>query len=137
MSTPSRTGGGCRSNHYRGQALPPVARRLLLSAPWQAFASVREAGATLAIGRVAAAGDWAGLTAVEVHPAHRRRGLASAMTAALAAIAHERGIANLYLQVEDGNAAARTLYSRAGFADHHGYHYRVRPLLRSPGGPGG
>ena len=113
--------------HYRGQELPPIARRLLMSAPWQAFASVREAGETIAIGRVAAAGDWAGLTAVEVQPHHRRRGLAAAVTTALAAQAAARGVKGLYLQVEDDNAAARALYHRTGFSDHHAYHYRVAP----------
>jgi N-acetylglutamate synthase len=71
--------------HYRGQpGLPPVARQVLRSAPWQAFGSIREDGLTLAIGRVAVARGWAGLTAIEVDPAHRRRGLARALTAALA-----------------------------------------------------
>jgi N-acetylglutamate synthase len=114
---------------FRGRRPPPVSRRLLMSAPWQAFASVREAGDTLAIGRVAVAGDWAGLTAVEVRPRHRRRGLATAVTAALAAAAAARGARGLYLQVEDDNGAARALYRRAGFADHHGYHYRVAPAV--------
>jgi N-acetylglutamate synthase len=113
--------------HYLGQETPPVARKLLTSAPWQAFAAVREGAELLAIGRVAGAGEWAGLTAIEVHPGHRRRGLASAVTAALAGVAAERGAHGLYLQVENGNAAARALYRRAGFADHHGYHYRVAP----------
>jgi len=112
---------------FRGQRPPPVSRRLLMSAPWQAFGSVREADGALAIGRVAVAGDWAGLTAVEVHPRHRRRGLGGAITAALAAVAAARGASGLYLQVEDDNDAARALYHRAGFADHHGYHYRVAP----------
>jgi N-acetylglutamate synthase len=112
---------------FRGQALPPIARRLLLSAPWQRFASVREAGHTIAVGRLAVAGGWAGLTAVEVDPAHRRRGLGRAITGALAAAAADRGADNLYLQVLDDNSAARTLYRQAGFTDHHGYHYRVAP----------
>ena len=112
---------------YRGQPPPPIARRLLMSAPWQAFASVREAGRTLAIGRVAVAASWAGLTAIEVDPAHRRRGLATAITAALAAAAAAHGVAGIYLQVADDNEPARALYRRAGFADHHGYHYRVAP----------
>jgi ribosomal protein S18 acetylase RimI-like enzyme len=112
---------------YRGQPPPPVSRRLLVSAPWQAFASVRESGEVLAIGRLAAAGEWAGFTAFEVDPARRRRGLASAIIAALAGLARDRGISGLYLQVENDNAAARSLYRQAGFADHHGYHYRVAP----------
>jgi ribosomal protein S18 acetylase RimI-like enzyme len=114
--------------HYRGQQLPPVAIRLLTSAPWQAFASIRADDETIAIGRVAASGDWAGLTAVEVDPRHRRGGLGSAVTAALAAHAADRGFRNVYLQVTDGNAGARSLYRRLGFADHHGYHYRVAPV---------
>jgi GNAT superfamily N-acetyltransferase len=114
---------------FRGRRPPPVSRRLLMSAPWQAFGSVRVADATVAIGRVAVAGNWAGLTAVEVHPRHRRRGLGGAVTAALAAAAVARGAGGLYLQVEDDNGAARALYRRAGFADHHGYHYRVAPAV--------
>ncbi len=114
--------------HYRGQqGLPPVARKVLTSAPWQAFASIRAGGQTIAIGRVAAAEGWAGLTAIEVDPVHRRCGLATVVTAALAARAAAQGAAHLYLQVEDGNQAARTLYGRIGFAAHHGYHYRVAP----------
>ena len=114
--------------HYRGQQqLPPVAIKLLTSAPWQAFGSVRSGGETIAIGRVAHAGDWAGLTAIEVDPRFRRKGLGAAVTTALAAAAARRGVRGLYLQVTDGNAGARTLYRRLGFADHHGYHYRVAP----------
>jgi N-acetylglutamate synthase len=112
---------------YRGAALPPIARRLLLSAPWQAFGSVRADGQTIAIGRVAAAGGWAGLTAIEVDPGHRRRGLGRAVTAALAAAAADRGLTGLYLQVEAENTVARSLYHRLGFTDHHRYHYRVAP----------
>ena len=114
--------------HYRGQAgLPPVARHILTSAPWQAFASIRAAGRTIAIGRVAVAAGWAGLTAIEVAPEHRCRGLATVITAALAARAITHGARHLYLQVEDGNEAARALYRRLGFTAHHGYHYRVAP----------
>lgn len=113
--------------HYRGHDLPPAARTLLVSAPWQAFASIREDGQAIAVGRVAAGADWASLTAIETRPGHRRRGLATAVTAALAAAAAERGLADLLLQVEDENTAARRLYSGLGFTDHHRYHYRVAP----------
>lgn len=113
--------------HYRGQQLPPIALRVLTSAPWQAFGSVRADGQTIAIGRVALAGGWAGLTAIEVDPRHRRQGLATAITRALVLSAAGRGATGVYLQVEDDNAAARALYHRAGFTDHHGYHYRIAP----------
>ena len=84
-------------------------------------------GEAPAIGRVAADAGWAGITAIETDPAHRRRGLARAVTAALATRAAARGATGLYLQVEDGNAAARTLYEGMGFTGHHRYHYRVAP----------
>jgi N-acetylglutamate synthase len=114
-------------HRFRGGKPPPVSRRLLMSAPWQAFGSVREDGRTIAIGRVAQARGWAGLTAVEVDPGRRRRGLGGAITGALAAAAARHGATVLYLQVVGDNAAARSLYRRAGFADHHEYHYRVAP----------
>jgi ribosomal protein S18 acetylase RimI-like enzyme len=133
--------------HYRGQpSLPPIARQVLTSAPWQAFASVRAGGQTIAIGRVAAAAGWAGLTAIEVAPGHRRRGLATAVTAALAAQAAAHGAGHVYLQVEDDNEPARILYRRIGFTAHHDYHYRIAPEGQSldpalgtadrPAGPG-
>jgi N-acetylglutamate synthase len=120
--------------HYRGEpSLPPIARQVLTSAPWQAFGSIRANGQTIAIGRVAAAADWAGLTAIEVAPGHRRRGLATVITAALAAEAAARGARHVYLQVEDDNEAARILYQRIGFTAHHDYHYRIAPERQSPG----
>ncbi len=112
---------------YRGQELPSIARELLTSAPWQAFASVRADGKTIAIGRVAGAGDWAGLTAIEVDPARRRLGLGATVTTALSRHAAQHGYRNIYLQVTDDNTGARALYRKLGFTDHHGYHYRVAP----------
>jgi ribosomal protein S18 acetylase RimI-like enzyme len=113
--------------HYRGQDLPAAALDVLTSAPWQAFASVRSDGGTVAIGRVAAGGDWAGLTAIEVAAERRRQGLGRIVTVALAARAAARGATGLYLQVTDENRGARALYRQLGFADHHGYLYRVAP----------
>ena len=128
--------------HFRGQPeLPPVARTMLTSAPWQAFASARDGDRTVAIGRVAGTGSngdhsngahsngarWAGLTAIEVDPDYRRRGLGAVVTTALITHAAQRGARRVFLQVEDGNQAALALYRRLGFTTHHGYHYRVAP----------
>jgi N-acetylglutamate synthase len=112
---------------YRGTGVPAAALRLLLSAPWQAFASVVAGGETVAVGRVSVAAGWAGITAVDVDPRFRRRGLATAVTRALAAEAAGRGASRVFLQVEEDNLAARALYARCGFADAHRYHYRVAP----------
>jgi len=112
--------------HYRGQPAPPAARRLVMSAPWQAFASVYDGKTIVAIGRVAVAEGWAGLTAMEVVHTHRRRGLASSVIAALADTAADQGAQQLYLQVDDTNTGAQALYARHGFTPRHRYHYRIR-----------
>ena len=113
--------------HYQGAELPARAVRLLLSAPWQAFASLAAGGETAAVGRVSVAAGWAGITAVDVDPRYRRRGLGTMMTRALAAEAARQGARRVFLQVEEGNLAARALYARCGFAGVHRYHYRVAP----------
>jgi N-acetylglutamate synthase len=118
---------------YRGQELPPIARTLLLSAPWQAFASIRQAGRTVAVGRISVADQpqpdepWGAITAVEVDATCRRQGLGAAITAVLAAAAADRGARRVLLQVETANTSARALYARLGFRDSHRYHYRVAP----------
>jgi GNAT superfamily N-acetyltransferase len=86
--------------------------------------SVWFATAPGAIGRAVVEGPWALFGAVEVAPARRRRGLATAVMGALARQAYAEGATAAYLQVEADNAAARAMYDRLGFVDHHGYHYR-------------
>jgi N-acetylglutamate synthase len=121
-----------RMYHYRGQAQqPPIIRKLLVSAGFQAFASIRAgagAGAdAIAVGRLSIADGWAGITAVEVDPAYRRRGLGSALTLAICAEAAARDVSQVFLQVETSNTAAQALYERCGFQYSHRYHYRVAP----------
>ncbi|MGN6300019.1 MAG: GNAT family N-acetyltransferase [Angustibacter sp.] len=111
---------------YRGQDLPPVARRLLLSAPAQAFVSVRDGDTTVAVGRAASSRGWTGVTAMEVAASHRRRGLARVVLGAVAEWGLQRGDRSAYLQVAEHNGPARALYGAVGYVAHHGYHYRIR-----------
>jgi ribosomal protein S18 acetylase RimI-like enzyme len=112
--------------HYRGGgALPPVGRALLTGARQPGFAIVRSGGAVLAIARASVDDGWVGVTAVEVDPAHRRRGLAGHVMHALLRWAAEHGATSAYLQVARENEAALALYDRLGFAPHHRYHYRI------------
>jgi N-acetylglutamate synthase len=114
--------------HYRGtDTQPPVMREVLTSAQDQAFVSIRTGSEVLAIARLSIADGWAGLTAVEVNPGHRRAGLGLAITAAACAEAVRRDVGRVFLQVEAGNAAARALYERCGFRYSHRYHYRMAP----------
>jgi N-acetylglutamate synthase len=118
---------------YRGAALPPVARRILVNAVDAAdvvFAAVRlePAPAPLAaVARGAVTDGWLGVTAVTVDERYRRRGLATAVMGALQRWAAGRGATSVYLQVVAANAPALALYRRAGFIEHHRYHYRRRP----------
>ncbi len=61
---------------------------------------------------------------VVVHREHRGRGIATAMFAAVEAIARERGACKLTLEVLSGNTAARALYEKLGFDD-----YRLDPAM--------
>jgi ribosomal protein S18 acetylase RimI-like enzyme len=81
----------------------------------------------LAIGRASLDQGWVGVTAVEVDPEHRRRGLAVHVMRGLLGWAGEAGVADAYLQVADENAPALALYGRIGFGLHHRYHYRLVP----------
>lgn len=76
-------------------------------------------------------GRWAGFAAVEVDPAQRRRGLATAVMAALARRALEEGASAAWLQVEKENAGARALYAGMGFTAHHAYHHYREPSPES------
>jgi len=117
--------------HYRGaDSQPPVLRDVLTSAQDQAFISIRTESGVLAIARLSIADGWAGITAVEVDPGHRRAGLGLAITAATCDEAVARGVGRIFLQVETDNAGARALYERCGFRYSHRYHYRMAPAER-------
>lgn len=115
---------------YRGEPAPssaPAVLRAVVDGE-VGFASIRRAGAVLAVGRGAVTADphgvrWLGLTALEVAPAARRRGLGTAVCAGLAAWGAAHGAHRVYLQVAADNADALSLYGALGFALHHGYHY--------------
>ncbi|MDQ1048385.1 GNAT family N-acetyltransferase [Streptomyces sp. V4I2] len=119
---------------YQRKGMSEVALRVLGSGPSVWFATMpgsSQGAAPAAIGRCVVDGRWAGFAAVEVDPALRRRGLASAVMAALARRALDEGASASWLQVETDNAGARALYAGMGFSAHHAYHH-----YRAPGRAG-
>ncbi|NEB76179.1 GNAT family N-acetyltransferase, partial [Streptomyces sp. SID14478] len=113
---------------YQRKGASEVALRVLCTGPSVWFATVPGEGAvSAAIGRCVVDGRWAGFAAVEVDPAYRRQGLASAVMAALARRALDEGASAAWLQVEADNEGARALYDRMGFATHHAYHHYRAP----------
>lgn len=64
------------------------------------------------------AGDEAEILTLAVAPAARRRGLGAALMAGAMVVALTRGAASaMFLEVAEGNAAARALYLALGFAE--------------------
>lgn len=126
----SREAGEPWLARYQRKGMSEVALKVLGGGPSVWFASVpgETAGAPpAAIGRCVVDGRWAGFAAVEVDPALRRRGLATAVMVALARRALDEGASAAWLQVEADNAGARALYAGMGFAAHHAYHHHRRP----------
>jgi ribosomal protein S18 acetylase RimI-like enzyme len=62
---------------------------------------------------------------VTVDERYRRRGLATAVMAALGSWGRQRGARSCLLQVVETNEPALALYARMGFTEHHRYHYRL------------
>ncbi|MGW0463995.1 GNAT family N-acetyltransferase [Streptomyces sp. NPDC003027] len=112
-------------HRYNRSGVPgPHVLSVLSSGPSVWFASVPGTGdIPAAIGRCVVDGRWAGFMAVEVDPAHRRQGLATAVMAALARRALDEGASAAWLQVETDNDGARAMYEAMGFAVHHHYHH--------------
>jgi GNAT superfamily N-acetyltransferase len=114
---------------YRAAPSPAAARAVLTNADRVVFAAVRPdpAGPPVAVGRGVVTGGWLGVGAVTVAEDRRRRGLATAVMAALTRWGAGQGARWVYLQVSASNAPARELYRRAGYVEHHRYHYRWAP----------
>jgi ribosomal protein S18 acetylase RimI-like enzyme len=119
--------GWLATYRYRGGDLPAGARGVLLRAERPLFASVIEDDATLAVGRASVDRGWVGITALDVVPAARRRGLARHVLRGLLAHARSLGARHVYLQVSADNEAAIGLYEGLRFAVHHRYRYRMAP----------
>lgn len=120
---------------YRGTPLPAVACAILVNAVDPVFAAVRTAPAPAppaAVARGVVVDGWLVVTAVTVDEAARRRGLATAVMAALGSWARDRGGRSCLLQVAAGNTGALALYERRGFTEHHRYHYRLGPEPARP-----
>ncbi|MGY2065503.1 GNAT family N-acetyltransferase [Blastococcus sp. SYSU DS0619] len=113
-----------------GAALRASAVAVLRNADQPRFATVRLApdpAPPAAVARGVLCDGWLVISAVTVDEEYRRRGLATAVMAALAADARARGGHSCLLQVTESNGPALALYARLGFSEHHRYAYRWAP----------
>lgn len=104
-----------------------VARRILTGGPARYATTAGRPDTAAAVARLALVGEWGGLYCLAVHPAVRRRGLATTVTRALVVAAVAAGVTDCWLQVREDNEPARALYERAGFTVAARYHYRTAP----------
>lgn len=91
------------------------------------FASVEVEGRLAAVGCACLSHAWCGIHGMRTLPQMRGRGLARTILGALGREAHARGFARAFLQVEEANMQARTLYRRAGLSDAWAYAYWAKP----------
>ena len=82
-------------------------------------------GDGVARGRGVLSGDWLLVEGLEVDPAHRRRGLATAVLAEVLDWGASQGARTALLHVETANTGAAALYDRLGFRTHHTNRYLV------------
>ena len=93
------------------------------------FASVRDNGKTVAAGAGAFSHGWSSVHGMRTDQAFRGQGLAGRVLAGIADVAIQRGIERVFLQVEDINAPALSLYRRAGFETVWSYDYWSQPAV--------
>jgi ribosomal protein S18 acetylase RimI-like enzyme len=103
-------------------------RAIAVDAGW---GLIRLNSQAVACGCVSVERGWSGLTGIYVHRDVRGHGLARKITEALMSWARERGARRMWLQVDQTNEAAISLYSSLGFRTAYTYHYRVAPEAMS------
>ncbi len=123
VSVTAAAGEGWLANDQRAVEGRDAALGVLEGPEEVGFVLVEVDGLPVAKGRVAASGDWAGITDVWVSPEQRRRGLGAVVMASLLEWAAERGATTAYLQTRGDNPAALGMYDRLGFVTHHEYRY--------------
>ena len=106
--------------------VPERTERLRLAAAAPA-PRVYAASGTDGCGLAVRSGDLVGIFDVATVPGARRRGVARRITSALLAWGAAQGARRAYLQVAEGNAAARALYAGFGFEPAYRYVYAVGP----------
>jgi N-acetylglutamate synthase len=111
---------------FLGEGFDPVdgAHRMkaLTRSPDAIYGAAGEGGATQAVGVMSFGAEWAGIHGMRTAPAHRGRGHAGAILAAMGRVAEARGFDHVFLQVEEPNPARR-IYRAAGFTPVWRYHY--------------
>jgi ribosomal protein S18 acetylase RimI-like enzyme len=121
---------------FLGEGFDPVDAEsrlgILRRAQASLFASVVLEGRVAAVGSACFSHGWASVHGMRTAPGFRGRGLAGSILSRFAREAMARGMERIFLQVEEGNLAAQSLYRRAGFASAWAYDYWKQAVRPSP-----
>lgn len=90
-------------------------------------ASIWKDGKIIATGLGILDRDYIGIYAIHVQEKYRGKGYARQICTALLSEGMKKGAQNAYLQVVQGNTAAKNLYTSLGFTDSYTYWFRVQP----------
>ena len=90
-------------------------------------ASIWKDGKIIATGLGILDRDYIGIYAIHVEEKYRGRGYARQICTSLLSEGMKKGAKNAYLQVVQGNTAAKNLYTSLGFTDSYTYWFRVQP----------
>ena len=107
-----------RAAHLERLGSTPLATHAILA---------RIDGRPVACGQATLERELAGVYDMVTADDMQGRGLGTLIVAELLTWAWTHGASHAYLQVNDDNAPARTLYRKFGFATAYEYHYRARP----------
>ncbi len=114
-----------RSAHAERLLCAPVpSERLIIRAAGANEADADSRTNVLACGQATREGEFVGLYDIHTREKARGAGLAGWLCEHLLSNAARHGSKSGYLQVEEGNDAARRIYRRMGFVDAYTYHYR-------------
>lgn len=96
-----------------------------------AVASIGTGCDPVAEGEARLDGDWLGIFGLTVDPAHRRRGLGTAVLAELLEWGAEQGALTAWLHVETANPDGLAFWEALGFVAHHVCRYYAPPSSSS------
>ena len=94
--------------------------------PQQCYAALKIDGHRIAYGRGVIEKGYVGIYGVFVDKKYRRLGYGEILTKALMAYGKEKGCHMAYLQVEDDNPIAVSLYEKIGFEEQYQYWYLIK-----------
>jgi ribosomal protein S18 acetylase RimI-like enzyme len=120
-----------RASVFLGEGFDPVDGAYRVKALSRAsggrFGMVRDGGKTIAVGCGSFGHGWVSFHGMRTDLNRRGEGLAGRVLAGLAHEALARGVDRAFLQVEEKNTPARSLYRRAGFMQAWRYFYWSKP----------